>query len=251
MIYMIRSRHAVHALALAAATLALATAHAQVTPSSDPNAQPGSTNPPAVASPGIGYGYGSASPVRVAQASSSTSSSNAYARDDAYSLLPYTRRGYFGINLGRADFKTSCGTGLFSCDNPKTGVNIYTGGLFNDWVGMEIGYMNTGKADRAGGSTRAEGINVSAVLRAPLGQFNVFAKGGAMYGQTKVSSSLLSGVPEGKRRGWGPVYGGGVGFDFTPTSGLVLEWSRAEMKFPGGGGREDVDTTSLGYVHRF
>ena len=248
MTYLLRSRHAATALALAASTFGLA-AQAQMSPAADPNAQPGSTHPAATTSPGIGYG--STSPVRVAQATSSSSSRGDYARDDAYSLLPYTRRGYVGINLGQADFKTSCGTGLYGCDNPKTGVSLYTGGLFNDWVGMEIGYMNTGKADRAGGSTRAEGINVSAVLRAPLGQFNVFAKGGAMYGQTKVSSNLLSGVPEGKRRGWGPVYGGGVGFDFTPTSGLVLEWSRAEMKFPGGDGRQNVDTTSLGYVHRF
>jgi len=245
--HLLRSRHAATLLALAASTLAGA-ALAQVGTAPDPNAQPGTTTPPATTSPGIGYG--STSAVRVAQAGS-TSSSGAYARDDAYSLLPFTRRGYVGINLGQADFKTSCGTGLYDCDKPKTGVSIYTGGLFNDWVGAEIGYMNTGKADRAGGSTRAEGVNLSAVLRAPLGQFNVFAKAGAIYGQTKVSSNLLSGVPEGKRRGWGPVYGGGVGFDFTPSSGVVLEWSRAELKFPGGDGRQDVDTTSLGYVYRF
>lgn len=226
---LLRSRFTVRALALVAATAGLA---AQAQTSADPNAQPG---------------------VRVAQAgTASTTTRSSYATgNDAYSLLPGTRRGYFGIHLGQADIKTSCGTGLYECDKPKTAVGLYTGGLFNDWVGMEIGYMNTGKADRAGGTTRAEGINVSAVLRAPLGQFNVFAKGGAIYGQTKVSSALLSGVPEGKRRGWGPVYGGGVGFDFTPTSGLVLEWSRAELKFPGSDGRQDVDTTSLGYVHRF
>lgn len=247
--HLLRTRRPAAALALAAAAVSLA-AQAQVTTPTDPNAQPSGSGAPAATSPGIGYGSGSA--VRVAQSGSGMSGSgSAYARDDAYSLLPYTRRGYFGINLGKPEFNSSCGTGLYSCDDPSTGVSIYTGGLFNDWVGMELGYMNTGKADRAGGTTRAQGVNVSLVLRAPLGAFNVFAKGGAIYGQTKVSSDLLSGVPEGKRRGWGGSYGAGVGFDFTPTSGVVLEWSRNEFRFPGRDGREDVDTTSLGYVHRF
>lgn len=225
------------ALAAAAASLAVPLAvQAQTTSATDPQAQPG-----------ISYGSGGA--VRVAQAG--TSSGSSYARDDGYSLLPYTRRGYFGINLGKPEFNTSCGTGLYACDDPSTGVSLYTGGLFNDWVGMELGYMNTGKADRAGGSTRAQGVNVSLVLRAPLGPFNVFAKGGAIYGQTQVSSELLSGVSDGKRRGWGASYGAGVGFDFTPSSGVVLEWSRNEFRFPGRDGRDEVDTTSLGYVHRF
>lgn len=227
------------ALAAAAASLAVPLAvRAQTTNATDPQAQPG-----------ISYGSGGA--VRVAQAGTSSGSGSSYARDDGYSLLPYTRRGYFGINLGKPEFNTSCGTGLYSCDDPSTGVSIYTGGLFNDWVGMELGYMNTGKADRAGGSTRAQGVNVSLVLRAPLGPFNVFAKGGAIYGQTQVSSELLSGVSDGKRRGWGASYGAGVGFDFTPSSGVVLEWSRNEFRFPGRDGRDEVDTTSLGYVHRF
>ncbi len=230
-------RPAARVLALAAAALACV-AQAQTTGSADAQAQPG-----------IGYGSGGA--VRVAQAGSGSAGGGSYARDDGYSLLPYTRRGYFGINLGKPEINTPCGTGLYACDDPSTGVSVYTGGLFNDWVGMELGYMNTGKADRAGGTTRAQGVNVSLVLRAPLGAFNVFAKGGAIYGQTQVSSDLLSGVPDGKRRGWGASYGAGVGFDFTPTSGLVLEWSRNEFRFPGRDGRDEVDTTSLGYVHRF
>jgi hypothetical protein len=128
---------------------------------------------------------------------------------------------------------------------------VYTGGLFNEWLGMELGYTHTGSAERAGGMTRAQGINVSLVARAPLGAFNVFAKGGAIYGETSVSTGPLSDVTAGKRRGWGGTYGAGVGFDFTPTSGVALEWTRREFLFPGNGGRQNADITSLGYVHRF
>jgi hypothetical protein len=236
------TRFALTLVATAAAACSLA-AQAQVTPT-DSVATPGGVEP--VTGPDIGGGI----PVRTAQAQA-PSETRAYAGEDAYSLLPYTRRGYFGINLGRPRFHAACGSGVYACDDPNVGVSIYTGGLFNDWVGMELGYVNTGEADRAGGDTRAQGVNLSVVLRAPLGSFNVFAKGGAIYGQTRVSSGPLSDVSAGKRRGWGASYGGGVGFDFTPSSGVVLEWSRNEFLFPGNGGRQDVDTTALGYVHRF
>lgn len=185
----------------------------------------------------------------VAQAS--TAQGRGAAGDDSYSLLPYTRRGYFGISLGRPEFKNGCGNGAYGCDNPRVGMSIYTGGLFSEWLGMELGYMNTGKADRAGGSTRAQGVSASLVARAPMGAFNVFAKGGAIFGQTKVSTGVLSDVAAGKRRGWGGSYGVGAGYDFTPTSGLVLDWTRNEFRFAGGGGRQNVDTASLGYVQRF
>jgi len=180
-----------------------------------------------------------------------TTAPAAFTRADGYSILPWTRRGYIGINLGQSDYGDfGCGGGGFGCDDNDTRVHVYTGGMFNDWLGLEIGYLNEGKVDRAGGGTRSEGGNISLVGRVPLGAFNVFAKGGATYGRTKVSADALSGVTAGSRRGWGGSYGVGAGFDFTPSSGVVLEWSRHAFRVPGGG-RRDVDGTSIGYVHRF
>ena len=169
---------------------------------------------------------------------------------DAWSLLPGTRRGYVGINLGKPDYRLGSGTGLFDNDDPDAGLHVYTGGLFNDWLGAEVGYLNMGKADRGGGTTRAQGLNLSLVARAPIGQFSVFGKVGATYGRTKVSADLLSGLDEGSASGWGRSYGAGVGFDFTPSSGLVVEWARHRFRFAGDG-RDDVDMTSIGYIHRF
>jgi hypothetical protein len=217
---------------------------AQAQSPADPNAVPGITP----GSPGSGM-RSADEPVRMAQSSSSRPSG--YGSDDGYSLLPYTRRGYVGINLGRSDFMNGCGNGAFGCDNPDVGMSVYTGGLVNQWFGVELGYMHTGTAHRAGGNTSAQGVNMSLVARAPMGPVNIFAKGGAIYAQTKVSSDVLSGVPSGKHSGWGGIYGAGVGFDFTPSSGVVLEWSRSELRFPGISDRQNVDTTSVGYIHRF
>jgi OmpA-OmpF porin, OOP family len=179
--------------------------------------------------------------------SSATSSS----RGEGWSVLPWTRRGYVGLNVGRSDYgDLACGVG-FSCDDSGTRGHVYTGGYFNDWLGMEVGYMNEGKVDRSGGSTRAEGINLSLVGRVPLGSsFNAFGKVGSTYGRTRVSASPLSGITEGRERGWGPSFGIGAGFDFTNGSGIVLEWSRNDYHVPGGG-RSNIDGASLGYVHRF
>jgi OOP family OmpA-OmpF porin len=192
----------------------------------------------------------------LAQAQTSTSSTDPVSpgasntRSD-YSLLPGTRRGYVGLNIGKPEYKTGCGNALAgTCADPDARLHLYTGGLMGDWVGVELGYINEGSAARGGGNTRAQGVNLSLVLRAPIGQFNAFAKGGATYGRTRVTAAPLTGIAEGKASGWGRSYGLGVGFDFTPTSGIVLEWSRNRYHFPGDV-RQDVDATSLGYVHRF
>ncbi len=168
---------------------------------------------------------------------------------DGFSLLPFTRRGYVGLNLGRSEFDTDCSIG-FDCGNPDLSGRLYTGGLVTEWLGAEVGYMNSGTASRSGGDTRVQGLDLLLVGRVPLGAFNVFAKAGAVYGEAKVSTAALSTTVAGTRRGWGPAYGAGVGFDFTPASGVVLEWTRHEIPFPGLD-RRSVDTTTLGYVHRF
>jgi OmpA-OmpF porin, OOP family len=182
----------------------------------------------------------------------SSSARTAYASgSDGYSLIPMTRRGYAGLNLGRPEYNTPCGAGGFACDDPNLDGYLYTGGLFNDWLGVELGYYYGGKAERAGGRTKAQGLNLSLVARVPLGAFNVFAKGGAIYGQTDVSSGAGSDIVGGRERGWGASYGAGLGFDFSPNTGVVLEWARREFRYPGGGDRRELDSTSLGLVMRF
>lgn len=184
-----------------------------------------------------------------AQSSGTGSSQSAWDSGSDYSLLPWTQRGYVGLNIGKPDYKGDCPAG-FSCDDADARAHLYTGGFVNDWLGAELGYQYEGKADRAGGSMRAEGINLSLVLHAPLGQFHLYGKVGGLYGRTKVSADALSGVATGKETGWGASYALGAGFDFTPSSGVVLEVTRNRYRFPGDV-RENIDSANIGYVHRF
>lgn len=65
-----------------------------------------------------------------------------------------------------------------TCDDPNVGWHLYTGGKFDQWFGMALGNLDMGRADRAGGRTRARGLDLSPVGRAPLGPVSVVAKAG-------------------------------------------------------------------------
>lgn len=191
----------------------------------------------------------------VAQAGNNTNMTASERRASApgegsFSVIPYTSHGYIGLNLGRSDYSLGCGVGGFGCDTKDNAVNIYTGGMINRYLGAELGYVNLGRMDRAGGRTEAQGINLSLVGRVPVGMVQLFAKVGGMYGRTEVTANPLSGIATGKRTGWVPSYGAGVGFELSPRSVILVEWNRYDLRFAGTGKRE-VDTTSIGYMHRF
>jgi hypothetical protein len=161
-----------------------------------------------------------------------------------------TQQSYFGLNVGKPKLGTDCGSPAFSCDDASVSGHIYAGKMISQYFGVEAGYFNAGDADRAGGRTKAQGINLSLLGVVPLGPVDIFGKGGANYGRTDVTSALLSGVPAGKANSWGGSYGAGVGWNLGDHSRVVLQWDRHDMKFAGTG-REAVEMTSVGYVWRF
>ena len=181
--------------------------------------------------------------------SSSTGPRQMYS-SDSFSLIPYSTHGYIGLNLGQPDWSIPCSSGVFGCSEGNTSYNIYTGGMFNEYFGAELGYVDFGKFERGGGRTRAAGVNLSLVGNLPLGAFNVYGKVGTLYGRTNVTSNPLSGVATGKRSGWEGSYGVGVGYQLSQRSMVVLEWNSYDLDFVDVG-RRDITTTSLGYVYRF
>ena len=188
----------------------------------------------------------------VAQAGTTTpmAQRRAYAPGEGnFSVIPYTSHGYVGVNVGKPDYDLGC-VGGFGCSDSSTSYHLYTGGMFNRYFGAELGYVNLGDMERGGGKAEAHGINLSLVGRLPLGVVHLFGKVGTTYGRSEVSASPLSGVATGKASGWEGSYGAGIGFDLSPRSSIVLEWNRYDVRFVGIGKRE-VDTTSIGYMHRF
>lgn len=166
------------------------------------------------------------------------------------SWIPYTSNGYVSIAYGGAEFDLRCVAGQ-QCDNPDWAAKIATGGMLNEWLGIELGYLHTGEADHNGGTARARGVSLSLTGFLPLNYgFSLMAKVGGTYGMTKISGNTVAGAPRGSEEGFGVNYGAGVSFDFNRNWSLTLEWERHRMKFAGDDDR-DVDLATVGVRYRF
>lgn len=167
--------------------------------------------------------------------------------DKGSSLLPYTTHGYVGLNAGVSDYRGGC-SGAFGCDDTDQAFKVYTGGLINQWIGAEFGYLHLGKVDRNGGSTRAHGLNLSLVLNVPVTEmFEIHGRAGATYGRTKTTAA--AGLPRGGESDWGPAWGIGAGLNLTPQFAVVLDWDHHRFEFAGG--RDHVTATTLGVRYQF
>lgn len=167
------------------------------------------------------------------------------------SWLPSAGRSYIGLNLGRSSYSLPCGSTALLCDDSDRSVHLYAGTMVGNFWGVELGYLNMGRIARAGGDTKAQGLNLSLVGKAPLARsFGVFGKVGTTWGRTEASTSIGSGIASGSERGFGLSYGAGVSYDFTPRLSAVLEWDSHDFRFAGSG-RDPVRSTSLGLQYRY
>lgn len=158
---------------------------------------------------------------------------------------------YVGVNVGKSDFSVGNGNGIFSSESKDTAYSIYGGSYFNNNLGMELGFTDFGKINRAGGTTKAQGFNVSLVGRLPLSPaFNLLGKVGTTYGRTDVSSSPVSGVASGSESGFGVSYGVGAEYAFNPQLSAVLQYDSHDLKFAGNG-RDRVSATTAGLRYKF
>ena len=160
-------------------------------------------------------------------------------------------KSFIDLAVGRATYNTSCGNlaGL-TCSRGTTSYSLTGGNMITDNVGVELSAMNLGRADRAGGSVVARGINLSAVGRLPLGDnFALEGKVGPTYGVTKVSVPAMSGLESGKARGVGLGYGVALDMNFARGLHGAIGWEQHDFKFAGQG-RSNVQnvTLSLGYM---
>jgi OmpA-OmpF porin, OOP family len=164
--------------------------------------------------------------------------------------LPGPGRSYLGLNLGRSRYNLPCGSASLLCEDTDRSMQLYTGAMIGDFWGVELGYLNMGRIARAGGDTSATGLNLRLVGKAPVGRLGVFGKVGTTYGRSESSTLAGSGIATGFDRGFGPSYGAGVSFDFTPRVSATLEWDSNDFRFAGSG-RDPVRSTSLGLQIRY
>lgn len=162
-----------------------------------------------------------------AQAQSSSTMSSSYGSGSSW-YAPAGGR-YIGLNAGRSDFPSGKGDAY----------SLYTGGMWNQNLGLEFGATDFGKAD----GRDAYGFNLSAVGRVPLTPaFSLFGKLGGMYSRTENQAGV-------KDSGWGETYGAGVDFNFTQSLTAVLQYDRSRVKFAGD--KDHINVTSVGLKYRY
>ncbi len=158
---------------------------------------------------------------------------------------------YIGFNAGLSNYRLNNGTGAFPADQRKNSYSLYGGGYFNQNFGVELGYTDFDRINRAGGSTKADGFSVSLVGKLPVSpSFNLLGKLGTTYGRTEVSSNPASGIQAGKETGWGVNYGIGAEYMFSTNVSAVLQYDEYRLKYPGQG-KDKIATTSVGIRYNF
>lgn len=163
--------------------------------------------------------------------------------------------GYVGLSVGKSDFVLDDDISVFGSDfgsdKGDTSYGVQAGGYFNNNFGIELGYTDFGTVNRAGGSTTADGINLSLIGKMPLNpSFNLLGKVGTTYSRTDVTANPATGIASGSESGFGLSYGIGVEYVFTPQWSAVLQYESQDMKFAGD--RDDrVANTSVGVRYRF
>ncbi len=174
------------------------------------------------------------------------------AQNQRDSFIPYTQQGYLGISGGRSNYDLNAGPpGLgLGFDDSDSAWKLTTGGYFHPNAGVEFSYLNAGKAHRLGGTTKAQGFNLSLVGRAPLSeQFDVFGKVGTTYGRTTTSGFSATGVQTGKDNGFGLSYGLGARWNFSQQWAAVVEWERHKFHFSDE--NSAVKMTTVGVQYRY
>lgn len=176
---------------------------------------------------------------------------------------------YIGGSVGQSDINDDVAIPSLitsgTVDGTDSAFKIYVGYQFNDYFGMDVGYVDLGKARYngsyfgtpvTGGSVDIWGLNFSAVGTLPVGAgFAVFGKLG-LFAWEATAKDTTAGFPfRGTEYGGDFSLGVGFSYNFTKNLSARVEWERFGL---GGGGGYDysvdlghVDLLSFGMAYRF
>jgi OOP family OmpA-OmpF porin len=173
---------------------------------------------------------------------------------------------YVGASLGLSDTDI-CNAGD-TCDDKDYAWKIYGGLEVNEFISMEVGYIDMGTVRfdsyTSGGSTvpLSGTREIDGMIMQVVGTYMVnpsitlMATGGLNILNTEVEGTI-AGTPNNNSGDTDVVWSFGLGgqYNFTPAVGLRAEWTRyfetGSSSFNGGTGEADVDLLTAGIVYKF
>jgi OmpA-OmpF porin, OOP family len=157
--------------------------------------------------------------------------------------------GQLGLNLDRSAYSFPCSSTALLCDQNDRALKLYAGAMVGNFWGVELGYLDVGRATWAASDNVARGLNLSLVGKAPLWQgIGIHGRLGTTLGRSE--HAALAGLGGAGERGFGLSYGAGVSVAFTPRLSATLEWDSNDFRFAGSAG-DPVRSTSLGLQYRY
>jgi len=170
---------------------------------------------------------------------------------------------YIGASAGSSSFENDITTGLITSgtvDTTSSGFKLFGGYQFNEYFGLELAYVDLGKATYSGsffgapvtgGKVEVWGLNLSAVGTLPLNPtFSLFGKVGLFAWEAKAKDTT-GGVPFSDTVSGGDFsFGAGVNVRFTKNLSARVEWERFGLTgydFDLG----NADLLSLGIAYNF
>ena len=165
---------------------------------------------------------------------------------------------YVGGSIGQTSFDKDIARGLLTSgrvDTSDTGFKFFGGYQFNRNFGLELAYVDLGKARYSGfagpdpvtgGKVEVTGVNLSAVGSWPLaGNIDLFGKIGFLSWEDK-ASDVTGGQPfSDKIDGTDLSFGFGARFHITRNVSARVEWERFRVD------KTDADLFSVGAVFKF
>ena len=174
---------------------------------------------------------------------------------------------YIGASGGKSDFDNDIATGLITSgtvDTQSSGFKIFGGYQFNDYFGLDIAYVDLGKATYSGsyygvpvtgGKVEVWGLNLSAVGTYPFNStFAVFGKVGLFVWEANAKDTT-GGIPFSDTVGGGDFsFGVGLSVRFTKNLSARIEWERFGLSGSDYYNSYDLgsaDLLSAGIVYKF
>jgi OOP family OmpA-OmpF porin len=166
---------------------------------------------------------------------------------------------FVGASYGLATSDIDCSAGV-SCDDTDSAWRIFGGLEINEFMAMEVGYIDLGEVQYGGadsGSRETNGMTMTLLgtyYFTP--SFSLIARGGLNFLNTEVNGTI-AGTPVDNSGDTDVVWSFGLGAQYylTPAVGVRLEWESffeaGSSDFNGGTGEADIDLISASLVYKF
>lgn len=161
---------------------------------------------------------------------------------------------YVGVGVGKSQADITCPAAT-SCDDKDTAYKLYGGLEVNEFMSMELGYVDLGKSTYSGavsGKRETRGMSVQLVGTYALSpKFTLLGKGGFGILNTEVDGTVVASKSEADTDlEWS--LGLGAQYNFTKNVGMRVEWERYFNVGDATTTREaDVDLITAGVIFKF